>query len=85
MTKTIEKAVENYVVSVPLAMWKTKRDLMQRKNFQENYAIEQAVNYGKNMLNAGVGKEITPQNAVIIFRELATINTTMADWCENQP
>jgi len=28
MVKTIEKAVENYVVSVPLAMWKTKRDLM---------------------------------------------------------
>ena len=84
MTKTIEKAVENYVVSVPLAMWKTKRDLMHRRNFQENYAIEQAINYGKNMLNAGVGKEITPQEVAIIFREMASINTAMANWCENQ-
>ncbi len=83
MAKTIEKTVENYVVSVPLAMWKTKRDLMQRRNFKEGYAIEQAINYGKNMLNAGVGKTVTPQRAAQIFKELASINTAMADWCES--
>lgn len=83
MVKTIEKAVENYVVSVPLAMWKTKRDLMQRRNFKEEYAIEQAVNYGKNMLSTGIGETVTPQQAAHIFKELASINTAMADWCES--
>ena len=83
MIKTIEKAVENYVSSVPLAMWKTKRDLMQRRNFKEDYAIEQAFNYGTKMLNAGVGRTVTSQQAAQIFRELASINTAMADWCES--
>ena len=83
MTKTIEKSVENYVVSVPIAMWKTKRDLMQRKSFKEKYAIDQAINYGQNMLNAGIGKTVTPKHAATIFRELASINTAMAGWCED--
>ena len=83
MAKTIEKSVENYVASVPLAMWKTKRDLMQRKNFKKDYAIEQAFNYGTSMLNAGIGTTITPKHAAEIFKELALINSEMADWCES--
>lgn len=83
MVKTIEQSVENYVASVPLAMWKTKRDLMERRNFKEDYAIEQAIKYGKNMLEAGIGQTITLQQAAVIFRELATINNTMANLCES--
>ncbi len=83
MTKTIEKSVENYVASVPLAMWKVKRDLMQRKNFKQDYAIEQAFNYGTNMLNAGIGTTITPKQAAQIFEELASVNSAMADWCKS--
>ena len=55
---------------------------MQRRNFKEEYAIEQAVNYGKNMLSNGIGETVTPQQAAQIFKELASINTAMADWCE---
>ena len=82
MAKTVEETNEAYVASVPMAMWKTKNSLMRKRNFQEDYAITKACDYGVNMLNAGISDIITPEKAATIFRELATINRVMAELCE---
>lgn len=84
MTKSIEETVENYVASVPMAMWKYKKSLMRDKGFKEDYAIEKAIDFGEKMLGAGLGETVTPQLAIALFREFAAINTALADRLERE-
>jgi len=35
------------------------------------------------MLSTGIGETVTPKQAAHIFKELASINTAMANWCES--
>lgn len=80
--KSPDEAVENYVASVPIAMWKNKKYLMRDKKFKEDYAIEQSLHYGKKMLLASVGGPVPPELAASLFREIAIISNTMADWLD---
>jgi len=84
MSKSLEDAVENYVASVPMAMWKYKKYLMRERNFKQDYAIKKAIDYGEKMLGAGLGKTVPPQLAIALFREFATINTALADRLERE-
>jgi len=76
--------MENYVASVPLAMWKHKKYLMRERNFKQDYAIQKAIHYGKSMLIASVGETIPPELAAALFREFAAISNAMADWIEQE-
>jgi len=78
--KSLEESVENYVASVPMAMWKYKKYLMKTRNFEQKYAIEKAIHYGKKMLEEGVSETIPPELAAVLFREFADINIAMANW-----
>lgn len=81
--KSIEETVENYVASTSIAMWKYKKFLMKAKNFNEDYAIEKAIDYGLKMLRSGLGTTITPTMAMVLFREQAEINNALANVCES--
>lgn len=57
------------------------RDHLVEKGFQQKYAKEKAVEYGINMLSAGLGETITPREAEAGFRELALVASILADIC----
>lgn len=82
MTKSIEDGAINFVVSVPKAMWNQMRYLMQERNFERRYAIDQACYYGQRMLLSGLDKTITPELAASIFREFSVICNALANWLE---
>lgn len=84
MTKSLEDAGENYVASVPMAMWKYKKYLMRERSFEHGYAVEKAIDYGEKMLGAGLGETVPPELAIALFREFATINTALADRLERE-
>lgn len=82
MVKSTEDAIENYVISVGRAMWNYKKHLMRDRNFKQHYAIEKSIDYGLPMLRTGLGSIVTPELAASYFREMASIYTALADWCE---
>ena len=84
MVKSLEDAVENYVASVPMAMWKYKKYLMREKNFEHKYAVEKSIDYGEKMLGAGLGATVPPELAIALFKEFAIINTALADRLERE-
>lgn len=80
--KSLEETVENYVASTSVAMWKYKKYLVAERKFTEDYAIKKAIDYGLNMLQSGLGQAVPAGKATTMFRELASINTALADHCE---
>ena len=84
MVRTLEDAVQNYVASVPMAMWKYKKYLMQKRGFKENYAIKKSIDYGEKMLGAGLGETVPPELAIELFKEFAAINTALAKRLERE-
>ena len=78
--KPMKKIVRNYVLSTAKAII-NYRDHLVENGFQDDYAMKKAVEYGVNMLNAGLGKTFTPQEAAVGFRELAEVCMALADFC----
>jgi len=82
--KPMKKIVRSYVLSTAKAIINYRDYLVEKKGFQDDYAMKKAVKYGVNMLNAGLGKIFTPQDAAIGFRELAEVCIALADFCISQ-
>ena len=77
----MEKWIENYFASTPLAMWKYRRFLMQERRFKSDYATNKAVDYAVNMLNAAIESKEDLIKAELILRDLSSAYAAMAQIC----
>lgn len=82
MSDFIENWEEDHIVSVPRAVYRYKQYLMRERNFQNDYALEKAADYGLGMLqSANFGKPVDFAKAETMFREIAEISQLMANVC----
>jgi hypothetical protein len=77
--KSVEEAVENYVIGVIQGAFKTKRYWM-KQGYDEEHAIKNAVNYAIGQIKAGISMNKNEIEATIgKFREIAEIANAFAD------
>jgi hypothetical protein len=77
--KSVEEAVENYVIGVIQGAFKTKRYWM-KQGYDEEHAIKNAVNYAIGQIKAGISMDRKEIEATISkFREMAEIANALAD------
>lgn len=79
--KSMEEWVQNYVIGTIQGVYRTKRHWM-KQGYDEDHAIENAIQYGIGQLAAGVGKTCNVETTIRMFRELAEIATAFANKLE---
>lgn len=79
--KSIEESVENYVASTGLAILRYHRFLVKTRGFKPDYAMKVAIDYGFNMLSAGIGSKDELASAESMFRELSALYNELGDVC----
>lgn len=83
MTKatSIEDWVKNYVLGTIPGVYKMKRYWV-KQGYDEDHAINNAVQYGIGQLAAGVGSTCDVETTIKMFREIAEIATAFANKLE---